>query len=119
MQLTQHESYIQQYDDKQITINNVTYHETILVTEKQVIATWPLTELKNLTTSHLSQLMEHHPDVVIIGTGKNHQPSTATLQKFFAEHKMGFEVMNTGAACRTFNILLAENRHVGAILMIS
>lgn len=118
MQLTQHESYIQSYDNTQITINNVCYHQTLLVTAKQVITTWPIHDINQLDTSHLLLVMQQQPEIVILGCGEKQQLPNSTILQFFAEHQTGIEIMNTGAACRTFNILQAENRRVVAILII-
>ncbi len=51
---------------------------------------------------------------LLLGTGTDQRFPDQNLQQAFAEHNIGLEVMNTGAACRTFNVLLAEGRPVAA-----
>lgn len=55
--------------------------------------------------------------ILLLGTGAKQMFPTGELRRAFAEAGVGLEAMNTGAACRTYNILLAEQRAVGAALM--
>ena len=64
-------------------------------------------------------MLQQKPEMVIIGTGEKQQFPNSVIQQFFATNQLGVEIMDTGAACRTFNILLAENRQVAAILILS
>jgi uncharacterized protein len=51
---------------------------------------------------------------LLLGTGAHQSFPDANLQRAFAEHNIGLEAMSTGAACRTYNVLLAEGRPVAA-----
>ena len=119
MQMTQHECRIQSYDDTQIVINDVTYRQTIVVTMQDVIDSWPITDVDQLETSQLNLILEQQPEIVLIGTGAVQKIVNSSIQNYFAQHNLGIEIMSTGAACRTFNILISENRQVAAILIIS
>lgn len=55
--------------------------------------------------------------LLILGTGAQHTEPSATVKRVFADAGIGLEVMNTGAACRTYNVLLGERRAVGAALV--
>jgi uncharacterized protein len=55
--------------------------------------------------------------VLLLGTGARHELPGAELRRAFAEAGLALESMNTGAACRTYNVLLAEGRQVGAALV--
>ena len=57
------------------------------------------------------------PGVVLLGTGATHLFPPEPVRRLFAEAHLGLEVMTTGAACRTYNVLLAEGRDVGAALL--
>jgi uncharacterized protein len=57
------------------------------------------------------------PGLVLLGTGPSLQLPDAPVRKLFAEAGLGLEPMSTGAACRTYNVLLAEGRDVGAALI--
>jgi uncharacterized protein len=57
------------------------------------------------------------PGLVLLGTGPTHLMPPEPVRRLFAEARLGFEIMTTGAACRTYNVLLAEGRDVGAALL--
>ena len=56
-------------------------------------------------------------DMLLLGTGARHHMPGAELRRAFADAGIGLETMDTGAACRTYNVLLAEGRHVAAALL--
>ncbi len=57
------------------------------------------------------------PGLVLLGTGAEHHIPPEPLRRLFAQAGLGLEAMSTGAACRTYNVLLAEGRDVGAALI--
>jgi uncharacterized protein len=57
------------------------------------------------------------PAIVLLGTGEVHVMPPEPILRLFAEARLGLEIMSTGAACRTYNVLLAEGRDVGAGLL--
>lgn len=57
------------------------------------------------------------PGIVLLGTGVTHLLAPELVRRLFAEARLGLEIMTTGAACRTYNVLLAEGRDVGAALL--
>ena len=71
-----------------------------------------------LTETDLAALLEHEPEVVLLGTGATHRFPHPRLTRALAEAGVGVEVMDTPAACRTFNVLAAEGRKVVAVLLI-
>lgn len=73
-----------------------------------------------LTIETLGPLLHAEPrtEILIIGTGKRHEMISPELRRALKEHGVGFDTMDTGAACRTFNILLGEGRRVAAALML-
>jgi uncharacterized protein len=56
-------------------------------------------------------------ELLVLGTGAGHEPAAGDVRRAFAQAGVALESMNTGAACRTYNILLAERRQVGAALV--
>ena len=63
------------------------------------------------------KLTTHDPEIIIFGTGKEQVFPDPALFVPLMERGIGYEVMNTGAACRTYNILLSEERRVLAALI--
>lgn len=56
-------------------------------------------------------------EIVLLGMGSDHQPVTEAIRTIFRERGIALESMSTGAACRTYNVLLSEGRQVAAILV--
>ena len=102
-----------------VVINGVRHERSLLVTPLDLVADWSISDADSLTSAHLNAVLELQPEVVLIGTGAQLRfPSTEVLRPLI-EAGIGFEVMDTGAACRTYNILVAEGRRVLAALIIA
>ncbi len=107
---------IQHYAAGEITVNGVVYRENLLVMPDRVIPRWRPVDFSDLVTEDFVQLAELTPEIVILGTGsKQRFPKPGLTYPLMQEH-IGFEVMDTAAACRTFNILMSEGRQVAAAL---
>ncbi len=63
------------------------------------------------------KLMDSEVEILLIGTGAQHQMLPQALRQALEEKGINYDSMDTGAACRTFNILLAEDRRVAALLI--
>ncbi len=95
----------------------MTLTSSLIVTPDQLIQDW-LDNPPNLTQQDMQRLLEIDPEVILLGTGQSLTfPKAEILQQCYQE-KIGIEVMNTPAACRTYNVLASENRRVAAALMI-
>ena len=70
-----------------------------------------------LTESHLQQLLAINPEIIVLGTGPKIAFPEPALLAICHQASVGFEVMDTGAACRTYNVLSAEGRKVCAAFM--
>jgi uncharacterized protein len=71
-----------------------------------------------LTEADFAALLAHAPEIVLLGTGATQRFPHPRLVRALAEARVGLEVMDTAAACRTFNILAAEGRRVVAALLL-
>lgn len=116
---TNHGQYIiRSYEPGEIKINDETLHCSVIVTMDQLIATWPPQNFAELTITHLQTLADLKPEVVILGTGTKLTFPKPELLDVFYKNKIGVEVMDTHAACRTYNVLTSEGRNVAAGLLI-
>jgi uncharacterized protein len=79
---------------------------------------WNCRRFEDLNEAHFELLAKIKPELVILGTGFKLRFPTAQLTKELALHRIGLEIMDTQAACRTYNILAGEGRHVLAALLI-
>ena len=102
----------------QITVNDTVYRASIIVLPNRVIADWPPQQFAELAAPHFQLLGELESEVVLIGTGKRLQFPRVELLTPLIASGTGFELMDTAAACRTYNILMGEGRKVAAALMM-
>ncbi len=79
---------------------------------------WPPRSIEELGTEHLPVLFELAPEVVVLATGATQKFPRAALRAEFATRRIGLEVMEIGAASRTFNVLVSEERRVLAAVLL-
>lgn len=109
---------IRSYQQHQIRINDETYDHSIIVTAEQLITDWAPQKLAELEEQDLQPILDLEPEVILLGTGADQRfPERAILQRIL-KAGIGIEVMTTDAACRTYNVLMAEDRRVAAALFL-
>ena len=108
---------IQAYRQGEIIINERKINRSAVVTT-DVIVEWPPQHFDDITAEHLDQLADYQPEIVILGTGVRQQFPPAYFMAGLQTRGIGVEVMNTDAACRTFNVLLSEGRRVVAAMIL-
>lgn len=109
---------IQGYGDGHFRISGVVHEGSVIVLLERTLA-WPVTTLRELTIETLGDIIDTAPKVelLLIGTGRQAGLITRELRESLRTHGIVVETMDTGAACRTYNILLAEERCVAAALI--
>ncbi|KAA6186959.1 hypothetical protein F2Q65_03465 [Thiohalocapsa marina] len=108
---------IEAYDAGRVRINGQDYSGALMVTAQSVSTDWGPAAAGDLTAGHLEALLAAEPQVVIIGTGQVQRFPDPTLYAGLLARGIGVEIMDTGAACRTYNILVSEGRRVVAGLL--
>ena len=112
------QNFIHAYGPGQVTINQQAHRRSLLVTPSRLITDWPPQSFSDLLERHFDQIRELNPEVVVLGTGARLQfPRTADTRALI-QANIGLEVMDTGAACRTYNILMQDGRRVVAALLM-
>jgi uncharacterized protein len=109
---------IQAYESDALTINQQRYGHNVVLSPEQLIEPWSPKDVHELTAEHIQQLLELTPEIILLGTGDSLVFPAPELSILALQQGIGFEVMDTGSACRTFNVLAAEDRNVVAALMI-
>ncbi len=106
---------IQSYGATGFRIGNAQYDSPVLVTTNSTAA-WN----GELTMEALEPLFATipQPEILLIGTGARHEMIDHTLRAALKARGLGIDTMDTGAACRTFNILLSESRRAAAALRL-
>jgi len=101
-----------------IRVGEREYRENVVLTPDAVVPGWAPAGFAALTSTDFAGLLEHAPEVVLLGTGVGQRFPDPRLTGCLAEAGIGVDIMDTRAACRTFNILIAEDRRVVAALLI-
>ncbi len=117
--ITQGQHKIDAYSAGSITIAGIAYRSNVIVTTGTVIEDCLPDSVHGLAESHISAMLELKPEVVLFGTGKQLTFPADEICQLLYVRQIGFEIMDTGAACRAFNFLSGEGRQiVSALFMI-
>jgi uncharacterized protein len=104
--------------DKINELRHRNIHKSAIITIERMIENWPPSCVDELSNQHIEMILELDPEVVLIGAGgKVTWPHPQIMQPLIQRH-IGYEIMTTPAACRTYNILMHEGRRVAAALMV-
>jgi uncharacterized protein len=101
-----------------IRLGVVEYRDNVLVTPERIVTGWTAGGFDTLTEADFAALAELKPEVVLLGTGASLRFPHPRLTRALTDAGIGVEVMDTPAACRTFNILAAEGRRVVAAVIL-
>ena len=107
------------YSDKFVRINQREYRQSLILTPENIIENWCDCRPEALTIDHFAQLDDHGLDLIVFGAGAELVFPQAELMQHFLRRGTGFEVMDSGAACRTYNVLLSEGRRVAAAILLA
>jgi uncharacterized protein len=114
---TQQYQTITAYDDSGVEINAIRFEHSLVVLPESKPVAWPVASFDALTVEHFAQIDAVKPDVVILGTGKKQRFVHPKLISALTSRRVGVESMDNQAACRTYNILMAEGRKVALALI--
>jgi uncharacterized protein len=109
---------ITSYGADYVAINLERHDKSIIVMPQSPVIEWPVSSFEALAPEHFDALIEVAPEVVIFGSGSRLRFPHPRLTAQLARRRIGVETMDFGAACRTYNILMAEGRRVAAALLI-
>jgi len=101
-----------------IAVNRVRYERCVVVSP-QSVTEWAVGGFETLVAADFGFIAQFKPEIVLLGTGATQRFPGPALARALAESGVGVEVMDTRAACRTYNILAAEGRKVVAALLLS
>jgi uncharacterized protein len=107
---------IRSYSSTAVTVNDSTLHGSFVLMPDLLVPEWPPQCLAELTVADIELLLPYQPEVVLLGSGRRTQfPSSAIMRPLIGA-RIGYEVMDTQAACRGYAILAAEGRRVLAAM---
>ncbi|HEY0748831.1 MAG TPA: MTH938/NDUFAF3 family protein [Steroidobacteraceae bacterium] len=109
---------IRGYGAGELRVNENVYRGAVILSASTVIAEPNIQNLEDLIALSASRILALEPEVVLLGTGARQIFPAAPFSAQFLQAGIGFEAMDTGAACRTYNVLAGEQRRVVAMLLL-
>ena len=103
---------VQRHSIEGVVVNGVEHRASVVVPWQGQVGDWPVDDFAELTEAHFAQLAALAPEIVIFGSGARIRFVKPALLRPLIERRIGVETMDTAAACRTYNVLLAEGRSV-------
>jgi uncharacterized protein len=108
---------IRAYRAGEIKINDALFRRPVIVSASAIAEGPSIESVDQLESGHGAAILALEPELVLLGTGARQQFPELEFGAQFLRAAIGFEVMDTGAACRTFNVLVGEQRRVVALLL--
>ena len=101
-----------------VEVNGTRHASSLVVSGERLVTDWPAISVDAISADHLAAIVGLKPEIVLLGTGASFRfPEPAKLAPLY-KAGIGVEVMDTPAACRTYNLLLGEGRNVVAALIV-
>jgi uncharacterized protein len=108
---------IRSYSVHEVRVGDHILQRSCIISPDSVVADWRPTHVEDLVVDDLAPLFATKPELVLLGTGASHRFAPAVIRGAFVKAGVGLETMDLGAACRTFNVLVQEERRVCAALL--
>jgi len=109
---------IKRCDNGTITINERTYSDSLVVMPGRLVDDWRPANIDDLTADDLGSVAQLGVELVILGTGDRQVFPAAHILEPLISASVGFEIMDTAAAARTYNIVASEGRNVAAAILM-
>jgi uncharacterized protein len=100
-----------------VVVNGVEHRQSVLVPWRGPVLPWGIAGFADLTAAHFAAIAALEPELVVFGSGTRIRFPSPALLPALMSRRIGLETMDTAAACRTYNVLLAEGRSVVAALL--
>jgi uncharacterized protein len=101
-----------------VRVGEQEFRRSLIVTAERLVSDWPPQTFGDLVESHFETIASLEPEIVLLGTGSRQRFPRTSLFRSLLARGVGVEVMDTAAACRTYNIIMLEGRRVAAALLL-
>jgi uncharacterized protein len=108
---------IRAYGNGELRVNEIAYRGAVILSASTAEDLPNVHNFEDLIAIDVSRILKLEPELVLLGTGARQIFPAGSFGAQFLRKGIGFEVMDTGAACRTFNVLVGEQRRVAALLL--
>jgi len=115
---TSNVNIVRGYGSGELRINEIVFQSAVIVGASATRTEPDVAGVADLRDEHVAHILALEPEIVLLGTGARQVFPASEFGFQFLKAGIGFEVMDTGAACRTFNVLVGEQRRVVAFLLI-
>ena len=109
---------IRHIDSGAIKVGDELLNVSFALSGNEIIRDWQASSVDQLCEADFEQLLAENPEMILLGTGAKPEFPPRELVFSLARRGIGLEVMDTAAACRTFNILVGDGRKVAAVLIV-
>ena len=106
------------YGEGYVMVNQARHERTLVVLPDQLVTDWAASTFEALTADHLAALLPLDAEIILLGTGSKLRFPRTEIMAPLIRARVGYEVMDVHAACRTYNILVSEERKVAAALLL-
>ena len=109
---------VRAYGPDGIRIGDQTWSRSVVLTPDGAVHDWRPASFDELTAEDVAALASLEPEVLLFGSGARQRFPERSVLALLYTARIGFEIMDSGAACRTYNLLAAEGRRVAAALIV-
>lgn len=109
---------VRSYSPGELRINDDVLHRSCVLRADQLIRDWRPQSIDELTLADFEVVLALQPEVIVLGAGERQRFAPIALLSAVLARGVGCEVMATDAACRTYNVLVSEDRKVVAALFV-
>ena len=100
-------NYIRAYAPGRINVNDRLLNASLVLSPATLMENWPPQRFEDITLQHLETALALEPEILVIGTGRTLQFPEARIMAEIQQRGIGLEVLDTAAACRTYNVLVS------------
>jgi uncharacterized protein len=109
---------VRSYAPGEVRVGDAVLHRSCVISAERLIDDWRPQTLDELSAADLEAIFALQPEIVVLGSGARQRFPDTQLLAAILERGIGCEVMDTGAACRTYNVLVSESRRAVAALFL-
>jgi uncharacterized protein len=109
---------VRAYAPNEVRVGDTVIRNSCLLRPDRLVTDWRPQTLNDLRVEDLQAILELEPEILVLGSGTKQRFPSARLMGELLTRGIGCEVMDTGAACRTYNVLAGEDRRVVAALLL-
>mgnify|MGYP001817304165 FL=1 len=117
LEIPENQFFIRSISEHGIRVHDQLFKKPFIISGQRIIPEWDVESVEDMDEESLQKIFDLEPEVILIGTGDTQVFLQPAIQIHFFRRSIGFEVMTTDAACRTFNVLVSEGRKVVAALL--